>query len=152
MKSSTCSDRIGAHLQGLLIDLQAMINPEGMSLAERQQFVDDFGLDAHPDDEDFASVALDTFYEYGLDFGWIAPGTFGDQPQGYYRYQLSWGGPSDEFRFFVNPDLSCWRVEYWFLDWNDSAHVEIQGDDRDLLLQVWNALRPPSFSERKENA
>ena len=30
----------------------------------------------------------------------------------YARYQMSWGGPSDELRFYRDG-----KIEYWFLDW-----------------------------------
>jgi hypothetical protein len=70
-------------------------------------------------------------------FDYVSPGTFNDQREGYFRYQLSWGGPSDEFRFFVNPDLSCHRIEYCFLDWFDGAHRVLQGRNEQLLLELW---------------
>jgi hypothetical protein len=41
---------------------------------------------------------------------------------GYYRLQLSWGGPSDEFRIYVNQDKEIDIIEYWYMDWFDSAH------------------------------
>jgi hypothetical protein len=41
---------------------------------------------------------------------------------GYYRFQLSWGGPSDEFRIYVNQDKEIDIIEYWYMDWFDSAH------------------------------
>ena len=84
---------------------------------------------------------LGTLCEYGLCFDYVAPGTFDDQKEAYFRYQLSWGGPSDEFRFFVNPDLSCHRIEYWFLDWFDGAHRVLSGDAEMFLTQIWQWLR-----------
>ncbi|MCC6946412.1 MAG: hypothetical protein IT539_01460 [Bradyrhizobiaceae bacterium] len=80
----------------------------------------------------------EALHEYGLSFDYVAPQTFDDQPEGYFRYQLSWGGPSDEFRFFVNPDLSLHRVEYWFLDWFDGAHRVLAQDDRAFLFELWS--------------
>ena len=52
--------------------------------------------DRHIDD-------IGTFWEYGLALDYVAPGTFKDQKQGYFRYQISVGGPSEEFRFYANP-------------------------------------------------
>jgi len=75
--------------------------------------------------------------EYGLCFDYVAPDTFGDQEEGFFCYQLSTGGPGDEFRFFVNPDLSCHRIEYWFLDWSDGASRRLHGADKELLLDIW---------------
>ena len=37
----------------------------------------------------------DPEYE-ALSFDYVAPHTFNDQPEGYWRWQFSWGGPSDE--------------------------------------------------------
>ena len=73
--------------------------------------------------------------DYALSFDFVAAGTSSDQREAYFRYQLSWGGPSDEFRFFVNPDLSCHRIEYWFLDWFDGAHVDCTDDF--IVLKLW---------------
>jgi len=78
------------------------------------------------------------FEEYGLSFDYVAPGTFKGQKQGYFRYQLSWGGPSDEFRFFVNPDQSVYKIEYWFLDWWDGSHKTLSGADEQLLESIFD--------------
>ena len=64
-------------------------------------------------------------YIEGLCFDYVEPGTFDDQLEGYWCWQLSWGGPGDEFRIFVNPDKSAHRIEYWYLDWFDGAHVTL---------------------------
>jgi len=82
-----------------------------------------------------------TLSDYGLCFDYVAPGTFHDQREAYFRYQLSWGGPSDEFRFFTNPDLSCHRVEYWFLDWFDGASHTLSDSDQVLLFELWEWFR-----------
>ena len=60
-----------------------------------------------------------------LGFDYVEPGTFTDQLEGYWRWQLSWGGPGDEFRIYINPDKSVHRIEYWYLDWYDGAHVTL---------------------------
>ena len=76
-------------------------------------------------------------YIEGLCFDYVEPNTFTDQKEGYWRWQLSWGGPSDEFRIFVNPDKSVHRIEYWYLDWFDGAHVTL---DAKLHGDVWAKL------------
>ena len=70
----------------------------------------------------------DPDYDY-LGFNYVEPHTFTDQLEGYWRWQFSWGGPSDELRAFVNPDHSIHRVEYWFMDWMDGAKLELQPDE-----------------------
>ena len=74
----------------------------------------------------------DTFFDYinnyGLGFDYVEKGTFTDQKRGYFRYQLSWGGPSDEFRIYVDYDEQITHIDYWFLDWGDGASVRIPED------------------------
>ena len=70
----------------------------------------------------------DPEYDY-LGFNYVEPHTFTDQLEGYWRWQFSWGGPSDELRAYVNRDDSIHRVEYWFMDWMDGAKLELQPDD-----------------------
>ncbi len=75
--------------------------------------------------------------EYGLAFDYVASGTFTDQEEGYFRYQISWGGPSDEFRFFTDIKGHCHRIEYWFLDWFDGASIALKNDDKELLREIF---------------
>ena len=69
---------------------------------------------------------------YGLSWDYVEPDTFEDQPNGYYRYQISWGGPSEEIRYHDDG-----IVEFWFLDWFDGACVQLTGDD--LAVALWVA-------------
>ncbi|MEA2902771.1 MAG: hypothetical protein QOI12_158 [Alphaproteobacteria bacterium] len=121
-KQNSCELRIRHHLEGRFSDLQRLWT-------------------AYRDGDEECNSDLGTLHEYGLCFDYVAPGTFDNQAEGYFRYQLSWGGPSDEFRFFVNPDLSCHRVEYWFLDWFDGAHRNMTGEYFTLLAQIWEWFR-----------
>ena len=85
------------------------------------------------------AIDNNSLFELGLGFDYVAPDTFNDQDEGYWRYQLSWGGPSDEFRFFTY-DLEDRfpLVEYWFLDWFDGASRNLHGSDLNLLHEVWD--------------
>ncbi len=88
---------------------------------------------------------LGNIYEYGLAFDYVAPETFGDdQPEGYFRYQLSWGGPSDEFRIYADQvgewRWSVYRIEYWFLDWFDGASIRLAGEDFVLIEDIFLSL------------
>ncbi|HDN18038.1 MAG TPA: hypothetical protein ENF41_03155 [Candidatus Bathyarchaeota archaeon] len=74
-------------------------------------------------------------YDYGLCFDFVPSEEPGEEP--YFRWQLSWGGPSDEFRFFVGPDFSLYKVEYWFMDWFDGAKITLRGKDFELLAEIW---------------
>jgi len=85
----------------------------------------------------------------GLCFDYVDPNTFTDQLEGYWRWQLSWGGPGDEFRIYINsytesseyslyvPDKSVHRIEYWYLDWFDGAHVTLSPEDHS---DAWGLL------------
>ena len=65
----------------------------------------------------------------GLGFDYVEPHTFTDQLEGYWRWQFSWGGPSDELRAYVNENKEIHRLEYWFMDWMDGAKLELQPGD-----------------------
>ena len=112
MKELSCEQRIDATLKGRLEDLNRMLGGE-------------------------ISDELGRLGDYALSFDYVAPGTFDDQDEGYFRYQISWGGPSDEFRFFTGPDFRCSRIEYWFLDWFDGSHRDCSRDATALSLWRW---------------
>lgn len=84
---------------------------------------------------------LGTLNEYGLCFDYVPRGTFADQKQGYFRYQLSTGGPADEFRFFCESvDGMPYKVEYWFLDWFDGANITLHGTQEQLLMELFDYI------------
>ena len=93
--------------------------------------------------DDGADPELGRFEEHGLSFDYVAPGTFKNR-RGYWRYQISWGGPSDEFRFYAEPlyrgrnfEPSLVRIEYWFLDWFDGYGRKLTGKDEALMREIW---------------
>jgi hypothetical protein len=72
-------------------------------------------------------------YNQFLCFDFVAPFTFGeDQKAGYWRLQISWGGPSSEFRIYADENLNICAVEYWYMDWYDGAYVEV-GEDSECF-------------------
>ena len=75
----------------------------------------------------------DPEYE-ALGFDYVEPHTWDNQPEGYWRWQFSWGGPSDELRGYVNEHGELHRLEYWYLDWGDGAHVLVAQD-----AEAWTA-------------
>ena len=64
----------------------------------------------------------------GLSFDYVKANTFTNQKEGYWRWQFSWGGPSDELRGYVNENRELHRLEYWYLDWFDGAYVQVKPD------------------------
>lgn len=174
-KNARCEDRIGDALAARLDDLKNLylyeydgwrVDYEAKEIRGDAVSVE-FDPDDYPsedyDDADERGAAIlegerDAMDEatheercnYGLCFDYCAPNGGDedeDERQGYFRYQLSWGGPSDEFRFFVNPDLSCYRVEYWFLDWFQGASRTLHGEEKALLLQVYEDFREMGVCE-----
>jgi len=71
-----------------------------------------------------------------LGFDYVAPHTWENQPEGYWRWQFSWGGPSDELRGYVNENKELHRLEYWFLDWFDGAKLLLSPKD-----QAWTQMQ-----------
>ena len=64
------------------------------------------------------------FYEYGLSFDYVELGTFSDQQEDYFRYQLSWGGGSEEFRYYDDG-----TIIFVYLDWNCGVGFDVTGED-----------------------
>ena len=79
--------------------------------------------------------------EYGLAFDYVAPGTFGDQKRGYFRYQISYGGPSEEFRFYSDENLNITGCYFWFLHWFDGASVRVTGRNLDTWREIWEGFK-----------
>lgn len=81
--------------------------------------------------------------EYGLSFDFVEPNTFDDQPVGYWRYLMSWGGPADEIRYNLDEDSRYGlKIEYWYLQWFDGASVHLKGDDKELAMWVFGHHAP----------
>jgi hypothetical protein len=123
MKSTKCSDKVQEALESNYEDLKKLF------------------LAYQEGDEDRHIEELGTFLEYGLAFDYVAPGTFKDQKQGYFRYQISCGGPGEEFRFYINVDFSCYSVEFWYLNWFDGSKVELTGSKKELLIEIYEFFR-----------
>jgi hypothetical protein len=117
-RNKSCEERIDTELAGTIEDLRRVWNA--------------YNGESDPDYDE------ESLYDYGLSFDYVMPHTFGDeQKEGHFRYQLSWGGPSDEFRFYVGPGYKVYRIEYVFQDWFDGAKRTLSGDDYDLLLDIY---------------
>ena len=73
---------------------------------------------------------FERFNESILAFDFVEPNTFKNQPNGYWRLQLSWGGPSDEVRYYKT-DQTKYPYEYItysYMDWFDGAEIRILDD------------------------
>lgn len=159
----TCEQRVEAAMASRLEDIRLLwcFNPQKDAKLDGStiRIGDDIEIELR--DEDLASdpdwrethdfhitEAVDRARcEYGLSFDYVAPYTFGDQPEAYFRYQISYGGPSEEIRFYTNQDFSLHRAEFWFLDWFDGAHRDCTQDDAvQALWQDFAECETPRFA------
>jgi hypothetical protein len=127
-----CADRVQEAMESRLEDLRdfrSRINSYGY---DTREWVNLDSADAMDD-------AIQEFSEYGLCFDYVEPDTYDDQPKGYFRYQLQYGGPTHEIRYHVG-DRTC--VEFWLLDWFDGACVELVGEDLELATWVFEWIMP----------
>jgi hypothetical protein len=120
MSNISCEQRIDVELKKIQDNLELYLNDED---------VYENGSPEH---------RLPPFYNYGLSFDYVEPDTFDEQECGYYRYQLSWGGPSDEIRFFPHG-----KIQYWYMDWFDGAY-------RDITRESWARQLREFFEERHD--
>ena len=75
--------------------------------------------------------------DYGLCFDYVEGKTEYNDGPGYYRYQISWGGPSEEFRFFCDPGDKCYSIVFAYRDWFCGEDIELHGEDRELMEDVF---------------
>jgi hypothetical protein len=132
-EQKTCKQRVREHLSSRISDLEKLWK-------------------AYKEDPDKPVEDLGTFDEYGLSFDYVKPGTFERQRRGYFRYQLSYGGPSDEFRFYCDENLNPVEIEYWFLDWFDGAHIDLTGENYNLMEEIFLDLKETSTVQHKLDA
>lgn len=71
---------------------------------------------------------LGSFYDYALCIDFVED----DEDENYFRYQMSWGGPSDEIRFYENG-----QIEYVFLDWFVGVGFDISDEESAIWLRDW---------------
>lgn len=127
-KQPTCAERVAAACESRMTEIRDLYD------------VYCGRTDPHDD------VTEDSFPDYGLAFDYVSPGTFMDQEEGYWRFQISWGGPSEEIRFYASPrgskssgfgDWRLHRAEFWFLDWGDGACEVLTGDHRNMAVELF---------------
>ncbi len=106
-------------------------------------------LDKLLDAPDYHTPELGRLEDYALCFDYVPPHTFSDQNKGYWRYQISWGGPSEELRFSpataIRPDYVAdgrtdfeGRIKFAFLDWGDGEVRSLVGKAERIALELWD--------------
>jgi len=115
-KEDTCEDRIDAALISRAEDFTEMWDTLDW---ER---LDEYGLGHDRVVHDLLYMSKEARQEYEGD---------------YIRYQISWGGPSEEIRFYPH------KIEFVFADWFDQARRDITNLEwaqwiKDYLGEWWN--------------
>lgn len=80
--------------------------------------------------DDIREQYIERFIQYGLSFDYVELDK--DTEQDYFRYQLSYGGPSDEIRFYDNG-----AIEYVFLDWFCGIGFNVTNDGVFKQVRDW---------------
>lgn len=109
MKTENCADKVQEAYQSRMEDIKTMYYADNQETPE-----------------------LGKLSEYGLCIDYVEAGTFNEQPQGYKRYQLSWGGPQEEFRLYDDGNM-----EFWYLDWFDGASVPVTGQEARIIESIF---------------
>ena len=129
----SCAVLVKKAYQDHLKDFKKAKNFLDIEKSERNKF-DEFLSDDYQELNQYEDF-FDYVNQFGLCFDRVEAGTFEDQRAGYWRWQLSWGGPSDEFRLFDNGDL-----EYWYLDWSDGACVPVKDEIFENIMANFKEL------------
>ena len=135
MTDKTCRERINDEYADRIETIESIFDR-----------IDDDDYDHIEDYENIVIKALDELNHMALNptypLDYIPPYTFTDQERGYIRWHLSWGGPEDQFRFFIDEQGGITDIEYHFLDWFDGAFININmlGYDAELLDRVFDYL------------
>jgi len=139
-----CAELIEAHMVSRLTDIDEMLRIYNGEIIADSEF-----------DEQ-------SIFEYGLSFDYVEKGTFNNQSKGYFRYQISWGGPSEEIRFYCSEtehfendkseygyndipvecfaDVGLYQIEFWYLDWYDGAAYRLCGNWKTIAEQFFSSL------------
>ena len=132
-----CVDLVKEKYQENLKEYEQAKNFLDIDKSERNKF-EEFLSDTFEDLNQYYDF-FDYVNQSGLGFDRVEAGTFKDQRAAYWRWQLSWGGPSEEFRLYDNKDL-----EYWYLDWFDGACVDVVDD---VFVDIINDFKSCSVEE-----
>ena len=140
-------------LKSVRNDLNFFLNFCTMTLREVLEKLKEFGTDIDiseyydlndPDDEETYEMDLESllddlinsslydnlveiieneFSNYGLCFDYVEDGSEYNPDEPYFRYQIAWGGPSYEIRFYENG-----FIEFAYLDWYVGVGFDVSND------------------------
>lgn len=139
-KKDTCATQVYDSMKSRMLDLKILYRPNDCENDEIYNFLANQG---HIFDEkivgtdELHETVADKQNEYGLCFDYVAAETFADQDEGFFRYQISYGGPSEEIRFYTDAAKHLTRVEFWYLDWFDGAHEVLKNDELETAQEIF---------------
>lgn len=149
-KQKTCEERVDKYLEMVQDDLEKAIQLVGWEKYGHTIDKDD-EIREHfddPDDEDSFDL-ISWINSNSLCFDYVEPGTWseeidykegvGKRSLGYWRYQIAWGGPQYEIRWYMEDrDGEPDKTLFWFLDWYDGASREPTSN---VIDRLWEYLR-----------
>ena len=125
-----CKELVRASLKGIMADITKL-------------------WELYQKDYEASDPNLGTWNDYGLCVDYVTPGTFERQRRGYIRFQLSWGGPSEEFRFFLDERRQIDRVDFWCLNWFDGAKITLRGEHLETMTEIFEDWREIGAIDQK---
>ena len=117
---------------------------------QKEKLFDYHGYDIIPETEEGCSqTAMDLLYNYGLSISYVLPED--NRSRGYLQWLISWGGPSDEWRFYFVPNEGTpYKIEYHYFDWYDGAKVVCtKGRVANLLWDWLHSAGTPDYKYQK---
>jgi len=128
MKQATCAERIRDEYVDRIETIESIFGriDDGHN--------DNDNMIAAYNELDYMALDPQTPLEY------IPSDTYDGQDDGFIRWHLSWGGPEDQFRFFIDEHGGITDIEYHFMDWFDGAviNVNMTGYHAELLDRVFD--------------
>ena len=127
------------HLRSRMEDLKFIYNystPKDWD-EETWETANNFGILKDMNNDEIQDCLLEAASNYGLSFDYVPAETFKDQKRGYFRYQISWGGPSEEIRFYIGYDCEPYKIEFWFLDWFTGHRIELAGEYFEIAENIF---------------
>ena len=130
MKQATCAERIRDEYVDRIETIESIFD----CIDDGHNNSDDDAIDAAYNKLDHMALDPQTPLEY------IPSDTYDAQDEGFIRWHLSWGGPEDQFRFFIDEHGGITDIEYHFMDWFDGAviNVNMTGYHAELLDRVFD--------------
>lgn len=91
---------------------------------------------------------LGPYNEYGISFGYVELGTFDDQEEDYFRYQFSWGGPSEELRLYKDG-----TIVFAYMDWFCGVGFDVTGEYwAEWVREDFEGMGMLDFDDKREES